>query len=118
MHLTLDYRSDWRAQAALFRIGGGPSARARKAMELRLRQLVWVGLWAAIAALGLHWRVWLIAVPTAVLAAVLLIHSLALRSLGPAATIRLRDAWRQPGCKQIPLEVSDDGLRETDGDVI
>ena len=115
--LTLDYRADWRAQAVLFRIGGGASALAKEAKERRLRQLVWAGMWAVAAVLALHWRVWLLAVPVGAVTILLLAHSVALRKLGSKAALRLREAWRQAGSRAIRLEVTDQGLREFDGDV-
>ncbi|MGE5523881.1 MAG: YcxB family protein [Rhodospirillaceae bacterium] len=117
MHLTLDYRSDWRVQAALFRIGGGSAQLAKQALEVRLRQLVWAALWATIAALALHWRTWVIVIPAALVSFFLLTYSLALRNLGKKAAFGLRALWRKSEARRIRLDVSDDGIREFDGDV-
>lgn len=117
MHLTLDYRMDWRAQAALFRLGDGLAQLRKQAGELRLKQLVWVGLWLAVTAAALHWRAWAVAVPAGLFTTVLAVYAFALRSVRGKAALQLRGSWRQTGSRPIRLEIVDGGLRETDADV-
>jgi hypothetical protein len=117
MDLTLDYDHDWRAHAALFRINGGASALAKQAVSLRARQLVWVSMWIAAAALAFHYRWWLLFVPVSLFTLILVAYSLALRNLGRKAAFGVRANWRQRPARRIHLEISDAGLREVDGDV-
>jgi hypothetical protein len=118
MQLTFDYQFDWRAQAVLFRIGGGAAELAKEAVSLRLRQLVWLSLWGFMATITLYLRWWLPFALFAVFVLALVAHSFLLSNLGRKAAFGLRAQWRKKPAKAIRLEVSDEGLRETDGGVV
>ncbi len=118
MQLTLDYQFDWRVQAATFRIGGGATELAKAAVELRMRQVVWLMLWVLIATITLYLRWWLPFVLVVVFVVALVAHSFLLSNLGQKAAFGLRAQWRERPAKPIRLEVSDQGLREIDGEVV
>lgn len=118
MQLTFNYQFDWRAQAVLFRIGGGAAELAKEAISLRLRQLVWLSLWVLIGMIALYMRWWLPFALVVVFVLALVAHSFLLSNLGQKAAFGLRAQWREKPAKAIRLEVLDEGLRETDGGVV
>ncbi len=118
MNFTLNYRFDWRAKVWQFRNGNGAAALAEEAVSLWLRQLVWVSLWGCVAVVALHFRLWIVAVPCTFGTLIFALYSSRLRNLGRKAAIGLRNDWRSAGSRAIRLEVSDEGLRESDAGVV
>jgi hypothetical protein len=118
MPLTLHYRHDWRLAAMHFRIGGGPARVGQAAKEHRIRQLFWLSQLVVVVAIAAFLRWWIVAVPVLVIAAAVAVHWLALLRLGRKALFVLRADWRALPQKSLSLELSDQGLKESDEGVI
>lgn len=118
MLIVLDYQFDWRVHATLFRIGGGVAALAKAAVEQKLRQALWLMLWVLIATIALHLCWWLPFALVMIFVVALVVHFFLFSNLGRMAAFGLRANWRESPSKPIRLEVSDQGLREIDGEIV